>query len=226
MLERYPLKAGRYSSHSKILHLLGEGKGKSLLDVGCAQGHLLSAAMDNGWVTTGIEYNEDDAKIAQSCGLNVFRGSAEQELLRMTGKFDVIVIADVLEHLVDPDVVLRLISERISHQGKVIISLPNVAHLSVRFALFAGRFNYSDRGILDRTHLHFYTRKSIMALCKSNGLTINSWTVTPAPVEEVLPIMHKYIALRWILNIGDKLASLWKSGLAYQFVIEATPRQI
>jgi methionine biosynthesis protein MetW len=205
--------------------LLGEGKGKSLLDVGCAQGHLLSAAMDNGWVTTGIEYNEDDAKIAQNCGLNVLKGSAEEELSKITGRFDVIVIADVLEHLVDPDVVLRLISERISQHGKVIISLPNVAHLSVRFALIFGRFNYSDRGILDRTHLHFYTRKSIAELCKRNGLTINSWTVTPAPVEEVLPIMNKHIALRWILNLGDKVAILWKSGLAYQFVIEATPRQ-
>jgi len=223
MIERYPLKAGRYSSHSKILGLLGQGESKLLLDVGCAQGHLLTAAYEAGWWTVGIEYNEEDASVARNCGLDVRTGSAEDELVKLNQKFDVVVIADVLEHLIDPEKVLQGIRNLLAPGGKVIISLPNIAHLSVRLSLGAGRFNYSDRGILDRTHLHFYTRRSINQLCTQTKFEIQSWTVTPAPIEEVLPIMEKSIFLRWILSLSNKAAQVWKSGLAYQFIVEAVP---
>jgi predicted RNA methylase len=80
MAERYPLKAGRYSSHSKILKIITDGKSRSLLDVGCAQGHLMTAARDAGWTTTGIEYDEKDAEIARQFDLKVHLGSAEIKL--------------------------------------------------------------------------------------------------------------------------------------------------
>lgn len=223
MVERYPLKAGRYSSHSKILKLLGAGDSRSLLDVGCAQGHLLTATKETGWCVAGIEYDEEDAAIARQCGLDVRTGAAEHELKTLNRKFDVIVIADVLEHLINPEKVLQEIRKSLAPNGKVIISLPNIAHLSVRLSLGLGRFNYSDRGILDRTHLHFYTQKSIRQLCTQSGFMIQSWTVTPAPIEEVLPVMEKSKLLRWILSLSDKAAMIWKTGLAYQFIIEAVP---
>jgi|688.fasta_scaffold183244_2 2-polyprenyl-3-methyl-5-hydroxy-6-metoxy-1,4-benzoquinol methylase len=223
MAERYPLKAGRYSSHSKILKIIGDGQSLSLLDVGCAQGHLMTAARDAGWTTSGIEYDEKDAEIARQCDLNVHLGSAEIKLDELEEKFDLIVIADVLEHLVNPGKVLQLMRNRLKDGGKVVISVPNIAHLSVRIQLLFGQFTRTDRGILDKTHLHFYTKKSVESLCVEAGYVITSWAVTPAPLEEVFPKIEKSLASRWITTLGDLAAKTWKSGLAYQFVVEAQP---
>jgi methionine biosynthesis protein MetW len=225
MAERYPLKAGRYSSHSKILKKIGNGEMRTLLDVGCAQGHLMTSARDAGWITTGIEFDETDAKISQQFGLHVHHGSAEVKLKEIDEVFDLVVIADVLEHLVDPKNVLELVRNRLKDDGKVIISLPNIAHLSVRMQLMFGQFTRTDRGILDRTHLHFYTKKSIESLCHEAGYVVTSWAVTPAPLEEVFPKIERSLAFRWITTLGDLAAKIWKSGLAYQFVVEAQPRK-
>jgi hypothetical protein len=77
--------------------------------------------------------------------------------------------------------------------------------------------------MLDKTHLHFYTKKSIESLCRDAGFVITSWVVTPAPLEEVFPKIEKSLVSRWITTLGDLAAKTWKSGLAYQFVVEAQP---
>lgn len=84
-------------------------------------------------------------------------------------KFDVIIFADVLEHLVLPEQVLRYFRRMLKKDGVVIVSVPNVANWRVRFSLLLGSFNYQEYGVLDRTHLHLYTFRSANEMVKTAG---------------------------------------------------------
>lgn len=221
--ERYPIKSDRHSSHSQILTVCGEGNGRQLLDVGCARGHLSTALMKQGWNVTGIEYNPEDAQVAQDAGISMVVGSAESALSKMTDTFDVIVFADVLEHFVEPLEVLALAKNRLRPGGQIVISIPNVAHLTVRLQLLLGSFNYADRGILDRTHLHFYTKRSLREMMYQAGLHIVHLGATPAPIEEVLPVLRTVKSLRAILEFNAFTARMWKSLLAYQYIAVTEP---
>jgi len=220
-VERYPIKADRHSSHSQILKQCGAGYGQRLIDVGCARGHLSSALARQGWRVTGVEYDASDAAIAKETGIQVIVGSAEEALSNIEGKFDVIVFADVLEHFVHPLDVLTMATSLLAPNGRIIISIPNVAHLSVRLQLLLGSFTYTDRGILDRTHLHFYTKKTLKEMISQAGLHITHMGATPAPIEEVLPVLRTISPLRGLLELNALTAKLWKSALAYQYIVVA-----
>ena len=220
-IERYPVKTDRHSSHSQILRECGQGNGRRLLDVGCARGHLAKEFIKQGWVVTGVEYNQEDAELARKEGINVIIGSAEAAFSDIAESFDVIVFADVLEHLVDPLAILQLVKQRLTPNGRIVISIPNIAHLTIRIQLLLGSFNYSDRGILDRTHLHFYTKKSLKEMISAAGLQTVHLGATPAPVEEVFPVLRKIAPLRLLLEFNAIIAKLWKSALAYQYIAVA-----
>lgn len=219
--ERYPVKADRHSSHSQIVKQCGEGRGLRLLDVGCARGHLSAVLASQGWRVTGIEYDAADAAVARDKGIDVIGGTAEDAMGTMNEKFDVIVFADVLEHFVHPEDVLSQARALLAPGGRVVISIPNVAHLSVRLQLLMGSFTYTDRGILDRTHLHFYTKKTLKKMIVGAGLDTIYIGATPAPVEEVFPVLRKIAPLRMLLEINAITAKIWKSALAYQFIVVA-----
>ena len=221
LAERYPVKTDRHSSHSQVLSDCGEGRGLRLLDVGCARGHLSKQFIQQGWDVTGIEYNKEDAEVARQEGVNVIVGSAESALNDISGLFDVIIFADVLEHLVDPVLVLQLAKKRLTPNGRIVISIPNIAHLSVRVQLLFGSFNYTDRGILDRTHLHFYTKKSLTEMISAAGLQTTKLGATPAPVEEVFPALRNIAPLRLFLELNALIARTWKSAFAYQYIAVA-----
>jgi glycosyltransferase involved in cell wall biosynthesis len=119
---------------------------------------------------------------------HVFTGSIETFLATHKGQtvaFDYIVFGDVLEHLVDPVRVLRQCCDLLQPQGKIIASIPNVAHLSVRLMLLEGRWEYSDLGLLDRTHLRFFTRASIVELFSDTGFALTHVDAVRLPVEDV-----------------------------------------
>lgn len=223
-VERYPIKTDRHSSHSQIVDLCGIGAGRSVLDVGCARGYLGAALLSRGWDVSGIEPDASDADIARATGMRVTVAPAEDALSREHHKYDVIVFADVLEHLVDPARVLMSAKERLSPSGRMVISIPNVAHLTVRLQLLFGSFTYTDRGILDRTHLHFYTRKTLLTMLRECGLEVTQIRATPAPIEEVFPVLRRVPALRIFLEVGALLARLLKPVFAYQFVVVCETR--
>lgn len=226
--ERYPVKPNRYSSHSQILDLLGSGNGRSLLDVGCARGHLSQILQKQNWNVIGIEADESEAALASASGVEVRIGTAEAVVPTLKDEFDVIVFADVLEHMVNPLEVLTLARGRLSTSGKIIISIPNIAHLSVRLQLLFGSFNYTERGILDRTHLRFFTNKTLLELVHEAGLRVCHVGVTPAPVEEAFPRLGRYGFFEPVLILNAWLARLWRAGLAYQYIVvaELTPELV
>src|SRR5205814_3929808 len=105
----------------------------------------------------------------------------------LEGAFDAIVCADVLEHLRDPRAALAALGRALADDGQVLVSIPNVAHLWMRLSLLAGRFEYAERGILDRTHLRFFTRRTLVTLLTDAGLRATRMTSTPVPLYQMVP---------------------------------------
>jgi SAM-dependent methyltransferase len=161
------------TSHSRVLRLVGSGK--RVLDLGCAHGALAAAMTARGCEVVGVERDPQAAAAAgEHCQQVVVRDLDRDDLvsLQELGQFDVIVAADVLEHLSDPGRVLELVRQLLLPGGYVVTSIPNVAHGSVRLALLAGRFPYAELGLLDDTHLRFYTRSSMTELLGTAGLDV------------------------------------------------------
>ena len=158
----YGFKAFRYSSHSWILNLLeGEKTPVRILDVGTASGYLGKVLRERGHYVAGIEKDATAAARARNYYDSLQVADVESFEFPYKHEFDYILFADVLEHLRDPSAVLRACTPALKESGKIIISVPNVANIIVRLSLLLGRFDYMDRGILDRTHLRFFTLKSL-----------------------------------------------------------------
>lgn len=129
-----------------------------------------------------------------------------------------IVYGDVLEHLSDPARVLASLNHSLREDGIVIVSVPNVAHIWVRLQLLLGRFDYADRGILDRTHLRFFTRRSFLRLLAEAKLALVELMPTPVPLTLLVPDRLHGPWLRALHALNALTARWWPGLFAYQFV--------
>jgi len=214
----YQLKSDPYSSHAVILARLGDGHGRRALDVGAADGFLAELLTRQGWQVTALERDPAQAAKARGRCHEVIVADLDQAAPRLQGFFDAIVYGDVLEHLNDPLPVLVALDRALAAGGRVIVSVPNVAHLWVRLSLALGRWNYADRGILDRTHLRFFTKRSFAALLRDAGLSVEELVATPVPLPLVVPPRLHGSLLDAVHALSAGAARAWKGGLAYQFV--------
>ena len=222
--QRYPYKSGRYGSHAAIERLMGPGTGRTALAVGCGGGFVAEALIRQGWVVDGIETDPDLADQAALHCRSVFRVDASHLSESSVGTYDALIFGDVLEHVVDPAAVLRSARSLLRRDGFVVISIPNVAHAFVRLSLLAGRFNYEDRGILDRTHLRFFKRRTFRELIKESGYRVVVEVATPAPIEEVLTAAAEGGVAQFLQPLGAGLARSAPGLFGYQFVAKITPR--
>ena len=182
----YAWKASPFSSHGRILaQLLRLPRDRRILDVGAATGYLGSALRQAGFHSvSGIEMNPEWAREAKPFYQSLEVCDLERDPLPWEeGSFDVLICADVLEHLKDPAGVLRRLQGLLAAGGMGLVSLPNVAHWSVRLSLLFGRFSYEPAGILDKSHLRFFTRSTACALLRQAGLRIQSIAPIPLPVD-------------------------------------------
>ncbi|HUM17966.1 MAG TPA: class I SAM-dependent methyltransferase [Candidatus Nitrosotalea sp.] len=214
----YRLKDDPHSSHSVILARLGEGRGRKALDVGAADGFLSERLTAQGWTVTALERDPALAARAHGRCKEVVIADLETAPPLLNGPFEAIVYGDVLEHLGDPRAALVALNRTLAPGGMVIVSVPNVAHLWVRLSLLLGRFDYGERGILDRTHLRFFTRRTFVAFLREAKLTVTELQVTPVPLPLVVPVRWHGGWLRAIHGLSARAARTWPGGLAYQFV--------
>ena len=156
------------------------GLGKTVLELGCSTGYFSEALQQRGCSVVGLERDPEAANRARPfCKQVICTDLAEANWLDMVqGKFDVILIADVLEHLINPGAILASCASLLGPKGFVLISLPNVAYWRIRLALFFGQFEYTDTGILDHTHLKFFTLKTAQRLIESAGYRVTHRHVT------------------------------------------------
>lgn len=218
---RYTHKKTAGSSHTRILQLAGPGMGRTCVDAGCATGYLAADLRGNGWRVLGIEPDHEAALSATSHCDEVINKPLEQIDFRVIGDYSAVILGDVLEHLQDPDEVLGDAVAALPRDGFIVASVPNVAFALVRLSLLIGRFNYSERGIMDRTHLHFFTRSSFRRFMVNHGLRIEAMEATVPPVELVLRGRARRLVgpLRELLIV---LARLAPGLFAYQHVCKAT----
>jgi 2-polyprenyl-3-methyl-5-hydroxy-6-metoxy-1,4-benzoquinol methylase len=205
------------STHSKIVSLVPPAT--RVLEFGCATGYMSEVLKERlGCTVVGVEIDPEAARLAEQHCERVLVGDAEKidYAAELAGEvFDVVLFADVLEHLKEPADVLRRIRPFVSEDGVVIASIPNIAHASVRLALLGGEFRYRDWGLLDDTHLRFFTRASIQDLFEETGYVISHWQrqrldvgETEITVPDVPDTVREWIA-------SDPEAT------TYQFVLRA-----
>jgi 2-polyprenyl-3-methyl-5-hydroxy-6-metoxy-1,4-benzoquinol methylase len=217
----YVDKRNPWSSHSLIAAELARFPAQSrVLDIGTASGTLARMCQNRSLQIFGIEPNPNWAQIALPLYEKIYVGSienADDEFLR---DYDVIVLGDILEHLPAPESILKKLVDLQRSDSTFIISVPNIANLWVRLSLLMGKFDYADRGILDRTHLRFFTRKTLFAMLKTAGLEILSIKVTPIPLELVSRFFISPPG-RWLHAGIAQLTSILPTLLGYQFVAKA-----
>jgi SAM-dependent methyltransferase len=218
----YRLKDDPYSSHSLILSRLGEGRGRRALDVGAADGYLAERLTAAGWKVTALERDPVRAALAAARCEAALVVDLEGEPPSLA-EYDAIIYGDVVEHLSDPLRVVRELNRCLAPGGVVVVSVPNVAHVWVRLSLLVGRFDYGERGILDRTHLAFFTRRTFLSFLDAAGLAPRELAVTPVPLPAVIPARFHGAALAALHRLSAGASRLWPGGLAYQFVAVCAP---
>jgi 2-polyprenyl-3-methyl-5-hydroxy-6-metoxy-1,4-benzoquinol methylase len=151
-------------------------QGRRILECGCATGFLSRHLVELGCTVTGLELDAEAAEKARRwCEKVVVTDLNRQDwTLGLARDYDTILFGDVLEHLVDPESALRKASELLVPGGRVIICLPNIAHWTIRASLLMGRFEYTPTGILDATHLRFYTPQTARKLIEDAGYQVIS----------------------------------------------------
>ena len=222
----YEFKDFEGSSHRILIELLRRftPPGGTLLDLGASAGHLGAAVRDHFDRTIGFEYEVacinslrrifDDAAIADL-----------EKLRRLPKDIDAIVLADVLEHLRDPRSLLALVRESLADDGRAFISVPNIANVTVRLGLLLGIFEYRDRGILDTTHLRFYTMRTIRRDIEGAGLRVLAVRGSSVPIRLIIGRWMPEIPLRVGERILTLVTRIWKSLFAYQIIIVAAPER-
>jgi SAM-dependent methyltransferase len=196
------------------------GRPRTVLDVGCGIGLNGRVAKTRGAHVVGIEISAEaraeaarrldevlDVDIEDEAALGAALGSR---------RFELVLCGDVLEHTRDPAAVLRRLAALLEPDGRVVVSLPNVAAWTVRAKLLAGRFEYQDSGILDRTHLRFFTERSARALVADAGLEVLSVAHNPMGVRA---LKGPLLALGAGASAGGDPTALSRS-LPYQLYLE------
>ncbi len=215
--ERYVFKPSFGSSHQWALSKLrGTAHGARVLDIGAGGGGMGQALLAEG--PAQLVAVEIDPR-AQAL-LRQLYGEVYSSIEQLHGRqFDTILLLDVLEHMSDPFGFLKQVEKLLSPSGRIVISVPNVAHWSVRFSLFfLGRFEYRSRGILDRTHLQFFSRRRFTEMCSSlNSCSPEALGASIEPVELVLPCWaSKNPLFAGLSRLRAAVAGLIPGLMAYQ----------
>ena len=211
------------SSLKKMLRLVGEGK--RVIDFGCATGYFSQLLAKKGCTVTGVEINPEAAKFAEQYCEQVI--VADLDFVSVTAilpkqAFDVAVFGDVLEHLRNPWKVVSEIRQLLKPEGYVVASIPNIAHGAIRLALLQGRFDYMDLGLLDNTHLRFFTRKSVEELFEGAGYFVETIERTKLPVISASTWVPRIDKNTFDPKIIEQIEQAAEAD-TFQFVVRAFP---
>jgi len=189
-------------------------KARFILDIGCGKGILGEAIKkEKEAVVYGVDISLTAIKEARNRLDKAFCVDIEKDLKDWppeikTRKYDVIVISEVLEHLLYPEKLLENIKKMSHSRTEIIITVPNILFWKNRFKIFFGKFEYTDEGIMDRSHIHFFSWKSLQDLLRQSGYYITS--------------KDNFIPTRGIKKIGELFPGLF----TYQFIVKVRPNNV
>ena len=209
--------SNEYEVHQLALGLIADHS--RVLDIGCATGCFAKELSKKKCEVWGLDDNGEAVKNARKyCKKALVVNVDIHGSFKLPKKyFDYVIMLDVIEHLVHPENVLSMLQPHLKDGGKVILSTPNIAHASIRLMLLKGEFQYTSLGIMDNTHVHFYTRSSFGDLLKKAGLRVLKMIPTNGMCK--VPLLYK---------ITDRLPPSWQYRTAcliptlfsYQFIAE------
>jgi 2-polyprenyl-3-methyl-5-hydroxy-6-metoxy-1,4-benzoquinol methylase len=190
------------------------GVGKRVLELGCSTGYISRLLQGRQCRTVGVEQDASAAgRATEFCEQVIVADLNEPNWQKdLLGRFDVILMGDVLEHLMYPDRLLRSLGALLNPGGYLVISLPNVVHWRTRFKILLGKFDYQSEGTLDCTHLRFFSLRSARALIETNGYEIREFR---GSVSGRGP--------RQIRAIFQRLSNVFPGLFAYQLLFKAVP---
>ena len=219
LTEEYQLKPSEDSSHGRISTLLAARPPAKILDLGCSSGLLAERLEEMGHHVTGVDLNEFPEAARRMHAF--YRADLSQGIPPEVGSgFDLILMADVLEHLPDPGSLLRQCRDLLTPDGSIMLCVPNIGHWYPRTRATLGIFDYDQRGILDATHLRFFTRRSIRKMVERNGYAVRRTEAVGLPVDAV-GIGGTTAHLVRLLD--QFVLTVWPTLFGYQFILEVTP---
>jgi 2-polyprenyl-3-methyl-5-hydroxy-6-metoxy-1,4-benzoquinol methylase len=219
-MPHYRLHRDPRSSHQQISQRVRELARGPVLDVGAAQGMLGQLLSDSGLAIDAVEPNPQWAEACKPFYRNVMIGTIEESNVPAE-KYKTIVCADVLEHTPDPVSVLKKLRAVAADDAVYLISVPNVAHLAVRMMLLCGKFPKMDRGILDRTHLQFFTCATASQMLKDAGLRVRRISATGVPLDELWKSGEGNLIYNLLVRMQHVAVAILPRLFAMQFIFEA-----
>ena len=213
------------ANNASTKQILMTGTGKRVVEFGCSTGYVSRILKERGCYVVGIEVDPDAAARAREVCDRVKVGDLDElDLASELGgeTFDVGLFGEVLEHLKYPQRALMQTRQLLAPGGYVVVSVPNIAHASIRLALLKGEFNYEEMGILDDTHLKYYTRKSIVELLEGCGFMINELDWTEQRIAESR--LRETLDPLGLTNMEEVVKAFSSpDSVAFQYVIKASP---
>lgn len=218
----YEVKLDSQMAPAKVIRMVGTGK--RVLEIGAGPGSITKLLQTVGNCrVTALEIDSDAIKkLAPYCE-RVYQADLNNaawiDIIKHEGRFEVIVAADVLEHVYEPLAVLSAMKDFLTEDGYIIVSLPHVGHSAIHACLFQEDFEYRDWGLLDRTHIRFFGIKNIQALFENAGLKINHAEYVVRSPEDT------EFAERWA-SVPEEIRRVLSTnpfGSVYQVVVKAIP---
>jgi glycosyltransferase involved in cell wall biosynthesis len=225
--DAYEAKQGDNSSHEKVLHWLQRRPPSRVLDLGCADGQLAERLRELGHHITGVDliaHNGVKERVDRFVEADLDHGVPPD----VGGPFDVVLAADVLEHVRAPGRILDDVRTLLAPGGSLVVSVPNFGHWYPRVRTALGRFDYDRRGILDQDHVRFFTRRSFERLVAARGFRVVRRDGTGLPLEVVnrgagdVEIGSGSMA-RALSTIDRASVAVRPQLFAYQFIYELLP---
>jgi SAM-dependent methyltransferase len=215
----YRFKPAPFSSHTLLFdHFPAPGQGRRVLDAGCAGGYIARELVARGYHVTGIDLVRLPDFPAE---VDFIAADLDRGLPPLDRTFDLVLCADVLEHLRDPLRLLVDIRRYLAPGGRLIASLPNSGNAYFRANILLGRFPQHDKGLFDRTHVRFFTWDGWVDLLGRGGFHILEVQPSCVPVGIALARWEQSAWVRALERLSFEAARVWKRMFAYQFVVLA-----
>lgn len=204
-----------------IINLVGGGE---ILEVGSSAGYMTKEITNKDCKVDIVEVDKVAAQKASKYARNCFIASIEDQTihLKIKNKYDYIICADVLEHLIDPEKVLLFLKTKLKNRGQLLISIPNIAFWDMRLGLLKGRFDYQSSGLLDKTHLRFYTYDNFLQLLRKQDFKI----IQVYLAEGRIPLEHTLRKIPLLRSVAEfikpKVMNKFPNLTYLHYVVQAT----
>jgi glycosyltransferase involved in cell wall biosynthesis len=223
----YEMKEAADSSQQLVLGWLSQRPPGRVLDLGCADGSIDERLRDRGHEVTGVDLEAHDG-VKERVDLFLVADLDAGLPVELTGEFDVVVAADVLEHVRRPERILDQVHKILAPGGVFVVSIPNFGHWYPRTRAALGRFDYDRRGILDHDHVRFFTRRSFENLISAHGWKVRRREATGLPLEVVDRGANREHSrdtrLRRAIAAADRATVMVRPTVfGYQFLYELVP---